>query len=53
MALEHVAGRPVVELVLVFCGSDEATQEAVSGAALDDAKVAVRRRLAALLPSPS
>ena len=48
VALEHVAGRPVVGLALVFCGSGEATQEVVVGAALDDAKAAVRRRLAAV-----
>ncbi len=53
VALEHVTGRPVVELVLVFCGPDEATQEVVAGAALDEARAAVRRRLAAGLVSPS
>ena len=45
--------RPVVELALVFCGSGEGPQEVVAGPALDEAKVAVRRRLAAVSVSPS
>jgi len=53
VALEHVAGRPVVELILVFCGSGESIQEVVSGAALDESKAAVRRRLAAAATSPT
>ena len=48
VALEHVAGRPVVDVVLVFCGEGAAVEEVVAGAELDAAKAAVRRRLAAL-----
>jgi ATP-dependent exoDNAse (exonuclease V) beta subunit len=53
VALEHVAGRPVVELALVFCGPGEVAQELVIGTALDEAKAAVRRRLAATLAPTS
>jgi len=45
VVLEHVTGRPVVELALVFCGSGHPAQEVVGGADLDEAKAAVRRRL--------
>jgi len=54
VALEHVAGRPVVEVVLVFCGDGVAVEEVVAGADLVEVTAAVRRRLAALgLVSPS
>ncbi len=53
VALEHVTGRPVVELALVFCGTSRAEEEVVRGAALDQAKAAVRRRLSAAAVSPS
>jgi len=46
LALEQVTGRPVVELVLVFCGDGCTAQEVVAGAALAEARAAVRRRLA-------
>ncbi len=46
VALEHVTARPVVELALIFCSPGAAAQEVVAGAALDEAKAAVRRRLA-------
>jgi ATP-dependent helicase/nuclease subunit A len=46
VALEHVAGRPVVELVLIFCTPEGAHEAAVTGAPLDEAKASVRRRLA-------
>ncbi len=48
MALEHVTGRPVAELVLVFCGAGQATEEVVAGPALSEAMAAVRRRIVAL-----
>ena len=48
LALERVTGRPVVDLVLVFCGDGVAAEEVVAGPRLDAAKAAVRRRLVTL-----
>ncbi|MEO5678714.1 MAG: UvrD-helicase domain-containing protein [Acidimicrobiales bacterium] len=47
VALEQVTPLPVVELVLIFCGQEEATQEVLTGPALDAAKQTVHRILAA------
>jgi len=48
VALEHVTGLAVVDVVLVFCGDGEVNQEVVTGDELNDAKAAVRRRIAVL-----
>ena len=48
LALEHVTGQPVVDIALVFCGGGAPLEEVVDGAALEAAKGAVRRRLAAM-----
>ncbi len=47
VALEHITGRPVTEVILVFCGGVAAIQEVVTGDDLAAATTAVRRRLAA------
>ena len=48
LALEGATGKPVVEIVLVFCGGGTAVEEVVAGVDLDAAKEAVRRRLHSL-----